>query len=372
MNDAIVRFQQVDFGYERRRPVLKGIDLSITRGKVVAIMGASGSGKTTLLRLLGGQIKPTRGQVEVNGRVVHELNRDELYAMRRRMGMLFQMGALFTDMTVFDNVAFPLREHTTLPESMIRDLVLMKLHAVGLRGARRLTPAELSGGMARRVALARALALDPPLMIYDEPLTGLDPIASGGFIGGATLGAENQFLPIQISRETLPPDVPRWGSAYKAHLRRWQHLGVVRIQSDALPYTANFVDLDPEHRDRSGLGLPVVRITYDLRENELRQARFFESKAEHLLDAMGAARTWRGPSFTGALSSHDVGGCRMSDDPAAGVVDRDLRVHDTPGLYVFSGAVFPSCPGINPTLTLWALCSLAADRLIARLKTGQG
>lgn len=179
MNDAIVRFQQVDFGYERRRPVLKGIDLSITRGKVVAIMGASGSGKTTLLRLLGGQIKPTRGQVEVNGRVVHELNRDELYAMRRRMGMLFQMGALFTDMTVFDNVAFPLREHTTLPESMIRDLVLMKLHAVGLRGARRLTPAELSGGMARRVALARAIALDPMLVMYDEPFAGLDPISLG-------------------------------------------------------------------------------------------------------------------------------------------------------------------------------------------------
>lgn len=179
MTDDIVIFENVDFGYERRRPVLKGINLSIPRGKVVAIMGASGSGKTTLLRLLGGQIKPTRGAVRVDGRTVHTLSRDEIYALRRRMGMLFQMGALFTDMTVFDNVAFPLREHTSLPEDLIRDLVLMKLHAVGLRGARNLKPAELSGGMARRVALSRAIALDPMLVMFDEPFAGLDPISLG-------------------------------------------------------------------------------------------------------------------------------------------------------------------------------------------------
>ncbi|MEA2510624.1 MAG: gluconate 2-dehydrogenase alpha chain [Thermomicrobiales bacterium] len=209
-------------------------------------------------------------------------------------------------------------------------------------------------------------------MILDDYVAeSFDPVAEGGFIGGATLGAENQFLPIQMSRETLPPGVPGWGSAYKAHLRDWQHWGVVRIQTDALPYASNYLDLDPEHHETTGLGLPVMRITYDLRENELRQAEFFAAKADQVLRQMGAARTWRGPSFTGAASSHDLGGCRMSDDPALGVVDRHLRVHDTPGLYVFSGAVFPTCPGVNPTLTLWALCSLAADRLIERLKSGE-
>ena len=142
-------------------------------------MGGSGCGKTTLLRLIGGQIKPSRGEVRVAGRVVHELEREDLYAMRRKMGMLFQFGALFTDMTVYENVAFQMREHTDLPESMIRDLVLMKLNAVGLRGAAKLMPAELSGGMARRVALARAIALDPMLMLYDEPFAGLDPISLG-------------------------------------------------------------------------------------------------------------------------------------------------------------------------------------------------
>lgn len=151
--------------------------MTIPRGKVVAIMGSSGCGKTTTLRLIGGQLKPTSGAVKVDGQVVHELNGDQLYDLRRKMGMLFQFGALFTDMTVFDNVAFQMREHTDLPESMIRDLVLMKLHAVGLRGAHNLMPAELSGGMARRVALARAIALDPMLIMYDEPFAGLDPIS---------------------------------------------------------------------------------------------------------------------------------------------------------------------------------------------------
>jgi phospholipid/cholesterol/gamma-HCH transport system ATP-binding protein len=154
-------------------------DLRIPRGKVVAIMGGSGSGKTTLLKLIAGQLKPNRGHVRVNGDIVHQLDHDGLYRMRRKMGMLFQFGALFTDISVFDNVAFPLREQTSLPESLIRDLVLMKLHAVGLRGAHELMPNELSGGMARRVALARAVALDPALVMYDEPFTGLDPISLG-------------------------------------------------------------------------------------------------------------------------------------------------------------------------------------------------
>ncbi|HEX4985612.1 MAG TPA: ABC transporter ATP-binding protein [Burkholderiales bacterium] len=176
--DNLVEFSGVDFSY-RERPILQGVDMAIARGQVVAIMGGSGTGKTTALRLIGGQLRPTRGRVLVDSRPVHELSHEELYALRRRMGMLFQFGALFTDLSVFDNVAFPMREHTDLPESMIRDLVLMKLHAVGLRGAHALKPAELSGGMARRVALARAIALDPALIMYDEPFTGLDPISVG-------------------------------------------------------------------------------------------------------------------------------------------------------------------------------------------------
>ena len=153
--------------------------MTIPRGKVVAIMGISGSGKTTLLRLINGTVRPSRGDVRVAGESVPDLDRASLYRLRRRMGMLFQFGALFTDMSVFDNVAFQMREHTGLPERIVRDLVLMKLHAVGLRGAQRLMPSELSGGMARRVALARAIALDPMLIMYDEPFTGLDPISLG-------------------------------------------------------------------------------------------------------------------------------------------------------------------------------------------------
>jgi phospholipid/cholesterol/gamma-HCH transport system ATP-binding protein len=174
--ETLVDVESVNFAYGRR-PILKGISMRVPRGKVVAIMGASGSGKTTLLRLIGGQLKPASGTVRVAGALIHELDDAELYRMRRKMGMLFQFGALFTDMSVFENVAFPLREHTRLPEAMVRDLVLMKLEAVGMRGARRLRPAELSGGMARRVALARAMVLDPRLVMYDEPFAGLDPIA---------------------------------------------------------------------------------------------------------------------------------------------------------------------------------------------------
>ena len=174
--ENLVEIDAVSFGYGRRN-VLEGISMRVPRGKVVAIMGNSGCGKTTLLRLIGGQIRPTRGAVRVGGQAVHELGREGLYALRRRMSMLFQFGALFTDMTVFDNVAFPLREHAELAEGMVRDLVLMKLEAVGLRGAHNLMPSELSGGMARRVALARAVVMDPMLVMYDEPFAGLDPIS---------------------------------------------------------------------------------------------------------------------------------------------------------------------------------------------------
>jgi phospholipid/cholesterol/gamma-HCH transport system ATP-binding protein len=175
-DDPLVEIRDLNFSYDSR-PVLTGINMTIPRGKVVAIMGQSGCGKTTTLRLIGGQLKPTSGSVRVAGQEVAELDDTGLYRLRRRMGMLFQFGALFTDMSVYDNVAFQMREHTDLSEEIIHDLVLMKLHAVGLRGAHRLMPAELSGGMARRVALARAIALDPMLIMYDEPFAGLDPIS---------------------------------------------------------------------------------------------------------------------------------------------------------------------------------------------------
>jgi phospholipid/cholesterol/gamma-HCH transport system ATP-binding protein len=173
-----VELADVRFGYDAR-PVLDGISMVVPQGKVVAIMGGSGCGKTTILRLIGGQIRPQSGRVEVAGQSVPDLDTEALYAMRRRFGMLFQFGALFTDMSVYENVAFSIREHTNLPEELVRDLVLMKLHAVGLRGAAQLMPSELSGGMARRVALARAIALDPMLVLYDEPFAGLDPISLG-------------------------------------------------------------------------------------------------------------------------------------------------------------------------------------------------
>lgn len=176
--DALVRVRGLRFGFGKRL-IYDGMDLDIPRGKVTAIMGPSGTGKTTLLRLIGGQWRPQSGSIHFDGQDVHAQSRSALFELRKRMGMLFQNGALLTDLTVFENVAFPLREHTTLPESMIRDLVLMKLEAVGLRGARDLYPEELSGGMARRVALARAIALDPAMVMYDEPFTGQDPISMG-------------------------------------------------------------------------------------------------------------------------------------------------------------------------------------------------
>jgi phospholipid/cholesterol/gamma-HCH transport system ATP-binding protein len=177
-NDLVV-VSGVNFAYDRTRPILKDINMDIPRGKLVAIMGLSGCGKTTLLRLIGGWLRPSSGSVKVDGETVNQLDHSQLFALRRRMGMLFQFGALFTDMTVFDNVAFQMREHTDLSESQVRDLTLLKLQAVGLRGAANLMPSELSGGMARRVALARSIALDPMLMMYDEPFAGLDPVSLG-------------------------------------------------------------------------------------------------------------------------------------------------------------------------------------------------
>ncbi|MCX7093468.1 MAG: ATP-binding cassette domain-containing protein [Methylobacter sp.] len=179
--NSLVSVQNLSFSRGDKK-IFDDISLEFERGKVTAIMGPSGTGKTTLLKLIGGQLFPKQGSIIVDGNNVHSLRRTELYNLRKRMGMLFQSGALLTDMNVFDNVAFPLREHTHLPESMIRTLVLMKLQAVGLRGARNLMPNELSGGMARRIALARAIALDPMMIMYDEPFTGQDPISKGALV----------------------------------------------------------------------------------------------------------------------------------------------------------------------------------------------
>jgi phospholipid/cholesterol/gamma-HCH transport system ATP-binding protein len=174
--ENLVEISGLEFAYGPRK-LLKGLSLKIPRGKIVAILGTSGSGKSTLLRLIGGQLKPDAGHVKVDGKIVHELDLHELYALRRRMGMMFQAGGLFTDLSVFENIAFPIREHTEVPEAIIRKIVLMKLQTVGLRGTHALFPGELSGGMSRRVALARAIALDPMLAMYDEPFGGLDPIS---------------------------------------------------------------------------------------------------------------------------------------------------------------------------------------------------
>jgi phospholipid/cholesterol/gamma-HCH transport system ATP-binding protein len=174
----LIKIRNLSFA-RNKRLIFNDINLDIQRGKITAIMGPSGTGKTTLLKLIGGQLRPKLGSIVVDNQNVHKLRTKNLYKLRKRMGMLFQSGALLTDLNVFENVAFPLREHTELPESLIRSIVLMKLHAVGLRGARDLKTSELSGGMARRVALARALVLDPMMIMYDEPFTGQDPISMG-------------------------------------------------------------------------------------------------------------------------------------------------------------------------------------------------
>lgn len=177
-NSSLVELRHLTFGYGER-VILDDISLSVPRGKVTALMGASGGGKTTILRLIGGQIRAQSGELLFDDQDVTRMDQEQIYAARRRMGMLFQFGALFADLSVYENVAFPLHEHTDLPEALIRDIVLMKLNAVGLRGARDLMPSEVSGGMARRIALARAIALDPELVMYDEPFSGLDPISLG-------------------------------------------------------------------------------------------------------------------------------------------------------------------------------------------------
>lgn len=177
--ENVVEINKMSFRHENGKIVFQDVDIVIPKGKVIAIMGPSGTGKTTLLRLIGGQLTPTSGQITVEDKNIHRLSRKALYQLRKRMGLLFQTGGLFTHLNVYENVAFPLREHTKLSESMIHTLVLMKLQMVGLRGASDLMPSELSGGMARRVALARAIALDPALIMYDEPFTGQDPISMG-------------------------------------------------------------------------------------------------------------------------------------------------------------------------------------------------
>ncbi len=178
MSEALIKIRNLHFSRDHLK-IFDGVDMDIRAGSITAVMGPSGTGKTTLLKLIGGQLIPDDGEIIVDGQNVHQLNRTELYQLRKKMGMLFQSGALLTDLNVFDNIAFPLREHTNLSESLIRSMVLLKLQAVGLSGAHKLMPSELSGGMARRVALARALALDPMMIMYDEPFTGQDPISLG-------------------------------------------------------------------------------------------------------------------------------------------------------------------------------------------------
>ncbi|AZQ67969.1 hypothetical protein EF888_12995 [Silicimonas algicola] len=203
-------------------------------------------------------------------------------------------------------------------------------------------------------------------LVIEDFLTS-DFLAASGLAGGGTLSVENQLLPIQIAREPLPPDTPNWGTEWKAHVRAWNERLAIRIQTDTLPYRDNRLTLDPLRHDTSGLGLPVVRATYRIRghENRLYQRMIFE--AEDLHRGLGAARVWPGPVFTGIGSCHDLGGCRMGEDPDVTVVSPDLEVHDTPGLYVMGGAVFPSCHAVNPTLTIWALCRMASQNLARRL-----
>ena len=247
-----VSLQSLSFGYPLLsgapgRLILDGVDLSLPKGSLVALMGGSGSGKTTILRLLGGQIKPQAGSVSVGGRDVPSLGHRELFALRRRMGMLFQFGALFTDMSVFDNVAFPLREHTRLPDDAIRDLTLLKLNAVGLRGAAALMPSEISGGMARRVALARAIALDPELIMYDEPFAGLDPISLGVTANlirrlNDALGATSIIVTHDVEESLAIVDYVYFLAEGKIVARGTP----AEIRASDLPYVRQFVSGEPD------------------------------------------------------------------------------------------------------------------------------
>jgi len=221
--------------------------MDFPRGKVIAVMGGSGSGKTTVLRLIGGQLQPQSGKVTVDGQVVHTLETNALYQLRRKMGMLFQHGALFTDMSVFDNVAFPLREHTNLSEELIRDLVLMKLHTVGLRNASKLKPAEISGGMARRVAVARAIALDPQLIMYDEPFAGLDPISMGMTANlirklNDALGSTTILVSHDVHESFLIADYVYFLSSGKVVAQGTP----AEMSSSTDPYVKQFVNAEPD------------------------------------------------------------------------------------------------------------------------------
>ncbi len=245
--DALVELRDVNFGYTKDRQILSGVTLTVPRGKLVAVMGGSGCGKTTVLRLLCGQIRAGSGAVLVDGKSVATMTRDEMYAHRRRLGMLFQFGALFTDMTVFDNIAFPMHEHTDLPDEIIRDLVLMKLNAVGLRGTASLKPSELSGGMARRVALARAIALDPQIALYDEPFAGLDPI-SLSVVGqlirrlNDALGMTSILVTHDIAESLKIVDYIYFISEGKVVA----HGDVASIKASQDPFVRQFVDGEPD------------------------------------------------------------------------------------------------------------------------------
>jgi phospholipid/cholesterol/gamma-HCH transport system ATP-binding protein len=221
--------------------------MDFPRGKLIAVMGGSGSGKTTVLRLIGGQIRPQRGTVSVNGEVVHRLDTENLYRLRRKMGMLFQFGALFTDLSVFENVAFPLREHADLPEEVLRDLVLMRLNAVGLRNAAKLKPNEISGGMARRVALARAIALDPELIMYDEPFAGLDPISMGVTANlirnlNDTLGSTSILVSHDVNETFSIADYVYFLSAGKIVAQGTPE----EMRASDHPYVKQFVNAEPD------------------------------------------------------------------------------------------------------------------------------
>ena len=240
--DSLIEIANLHFSYGTL-DVLKGLELAVPRGKVVAILGASGCGKTTLLKLIGGQLRPKAGHVKVEGKVIHELNTDTLYEMRRKMGMMFQQGGLFTDISTFENIAFPMRERTTLPDELIHDMVLMKLHSVGLRGAHALMPSELSGGMARRVALARAIAMDPLLIMYDEPFSGLDPISLtqiGNLIRGLNdaLGVTSIVVTYDVAESLKVVDYVYFISGGKVVAAGTP--GEIRASTD--PFVRQFVD----------------------------------------------------------------------------------------------------------------------------------